>query len=146
MTLTITESFEMLEEDDLRIFEEKLGSNLPQEYRQFLLAHNGGKPNPSIVDYQKSNLEPMSNTIIDYFFGIRLGDDYDLYDNLDTYVNCHRIPKNLLPIACSPFGNIFCISLEGADIGKVYLWHHEYEVDVGKGEVADDSNVFFIAD
>jgi hypothetical protein len=47
MTSQITDSGPPLSLDDLHQAEQRLGVHFPDDYRSFLLAHNGGKPTPA---------------------------------------------------------------------------------------------------
>ena len=44
--ITIYESYPPLKEDDIVAAERQLGISLPADYRNFLLKHNGGYPEP----------------------------------------------------------------------------------------------------
>ena len=60
--------------DDIKLFkfEKLINSRLPDDYRQFLIAHNGGKPSPS--DFMISEEEGENS--IHEFYGIHDGPDY----------------------------------------------------------------------
>src|SRR5262245_54720898 len=47
MARRITDSEQSLTPDDVRAVELRLSVHLPDDYRSFLLAHNGGKPTPA---------------------------------------------------------------------------------------------------
>jgi hypothetical protein len=65
-----------------------------------------------------------------------------------------RIPKNMIPIASDYNGNLFCLSIMGADAGKVFFWDASREpvpedyIEEGV-PIPDDleySNVLLVAD
>lgn len=111
---------------------------LPEDYRRFLATHNGGRPIPDAFRFKSGE----GGSLVDGFFHIGLEKDYGLIQNRKSYKD--RIPSDLLPIACDPFGNLICIATRGSNYGRVYFWDHEREAD--DGESADYSNVRLIAD
>lgn len=128
-----------LTEAQIEAVEKQLGAKLPQDYKSFLLAHNGGRPEPCVFpisDFPDSTLD-----ILNRFLAIGGGPFDDLMDYVRTYRD--RIPPNLLPIAYDPGGNVICLSLYGSDRGRVYLWLHEYETDEAEQPTYD--NVYVLA-
>jgi SMI1-KNR4 cell-wall len=124
MRIVDSNQYGLIEEKELLIFEEKVGINLPPDYRQYLLKYNGGSPVPS--DF---NIPNHGMNSIDEMFGIHNGPKYlSLESNFETYKN--RIPHGLLPIANDNFGNILCIGFLGEAKGQIYFWDHE-ECDDG---------------
>ena len=65
--------------------------------------------------------------MVRYFFGITDESDKSLLYKYETYSLANRLPKNILPIACDPGGNIVAMSIDGDDYGSVYFWDHEQE-------------------
>lgn len=122
MSFVIEESPGPLSEDELKKLEAET-SPLPQDYRQFLLQYNGGNIAPDCFNSVKGE----SVSAIRSFLGIHNDQTRSLYHYLETYEN--RLPKRFLPIAFDAFGNLICLSLEGADRGAVYFWDHELEAD-----------------
>ncbi len=57
-----------------------------------------------------------------------------------------RMANHILPIACDALGNLICISCSGKDLGAIYFWDHENEVDYSVSDDSDYSNLFHIAD
>ena len=130
-----------LREEDIRTFELQLGISLPDDYRRFLLAHNGGQPEPGA--FPVFSFAVGDYAVLNRFLGIRQGEYEDL---ANYYVNVFRgrIPGDLLPIASDPGGNLICLSVAGPDRGRVYFWFHEEESD--EGQSPGYSNIYFIAD
>jgi hypothetical protein len=123
--------------------ERKLGVALPEQYRRFLLRHNGGSPVPAGFRI-KNEGAPYADSEVDAFLAVHEGKIASFEDFFDTYkVEEKRMPDRLVPIAYDPFGNVVCISVEGPDRGAVYFWDHEHEPD---GPESDDSNVHPVAD
>lgn len=71
----------------------------------------------------------FGGTSIGMFFGE--GDNFDqkhtLTYNIDFYKE--RIPMGYLPIADDVFGNLILIAVSDKNIGKIYFWEHEYDLD-----------------
>lgn len=139
-SVAIYESHSPLVEEDIAEVEQQLGVIFPPDYRAFLLAHNGGYPDPNV--FPISGLQSDDHGILEWFFCIQAGDYNDLIRNTSTFRG--RVPPNLIPIASDPGGNLICLSVTGRDVGTVYYWDHEEEVD--EGEPPDYTNVYFIAD
>lgn len=148
MTPQIKRPGAKLQEKTLAEFERKHGFRLPTTYRAFLLQHNGGTPEPSTYCRKRSK-EPSE--VCRYFYGLQSGRSYAEME--DALENCWgrdeaRIPRRLLPIAEDPFGNLICLSLRGEDVGKVYFWHHEEELDQKRTKTGDvnDAAISLVAD
>lgn len=98
----------------------RLDIHLPDQYRQFLLKHNGGKPTPDLFECADGG-----GSFIHKFLAIHEGP----YDNFEqkslSFWADKAMPDNILPIACDAFGNYVCLSVSGADTGSVYFWNHE---------------------
>lgn len=133
-----TLSVSQLDEVELR-----LSFRFPEEYRQFLLAHNGGKPQPGVFHFTNDR-GTRSDSCVDWFLAIYDGE----YDNFETYFNMYkvdqvRLPAELIPIAHDPGGNLVCISVDGPRCGAIYFWDHEKEA--GNGDTPTYSNVYIVS-
>ncbi len=113
------ESYNSISESDLLIIEEKIGYQLPAEYKLFLLKHNGGRPVLDGVRYENEHFD-----FVGHFYAIR-GEMYhdDLLRQIEEYKD--MIPKGYLPIGESPGGDVFCISLKEPTKGALFHWDHE---------------------
>jgi hypothetical protein len=67
------DSFELLTGDKIKEFEEKIGSPLPEAYREFLLKHNGGEPIPSVFHYHIADAVHAKLRLCYAFFGGNAG-------------------------------------------------------------------------
>ena len=114
----------MLSEQTLVDFEQKIGYSLPEEYRQFLLTHNGGQPEPDgllINDF-------LGDTVIRNFYGLHDGKIWaKLWGDLET--SRKYPPLVLLLIGYDISRTAICISLAGEDRGVIYAWDQDYEAD-----------------
>lgn len=139
MKLEIKKFAPAVSEAEVLRVEKKWEFTLPQEYRSFLLLHNGGKPT---FDRFKFRQGSYGRSMVDWFLAIYEGK----YDNFEDYFDVYKIREprllnNLVPIAHDPGGNLICISVLGEDRGAVYFWDHEEEQDEATSE-----NVYLIAD
>jgi hypothetical protein len=117
-----------------------LGCVFPQAYRDFLLAHNGGRPDEGVFPIQDPPHD--HHGLLHSFLCISPRDPYDLLAWVRDYRG--RIPSNLVPVAVDQAGNLIVLSVAGPDIGKVYFWDHELET--GQGETPSYENVHPVAD
>ncbi len=126
------------DEAAIAAFEASRGFRLPSEYREFLLATNGGKPEPCAFQLALRS-GPYTDSIVHWFLG--LGDT--MAASLESFaaLMAGRMPAELLPIAPDPGGNLVCLGVKGDVRGKVYFWDHERE-----RTPADWSNVDLVAD
>ncbi len=131
-----------LSEEDIQKFELVIGQQLPDEYRRFLLQHNGGHPEPSVFNIQGDMITGKgNNSVVNRLFGLHNGPHSSLMLNVRTFHE--RLPKDLIAIGDDPFGNLLCISLGAKDTGCIYFWDHEEEVD--EGETPTMQNVYWVA-
>jgi hypothetical protein len=104
--------------------EQKIQSALPEAYRQFLLRHNGGKPERRIFTFNEHGSE--STDAIRYFYADCSNSLYSIEEKLRIYSG--RIPQGHLPIACDSLGNLVLLSVNPGDYGAIYFWDHEREL------------------
>ncbi len=137
--IQVTSKFAAATEAVLLRCEERIGRPIPAAYRAFLRSNNGGRVVPSCFDYV--DREGKSDSAVNDLLGVDAG-----HESIDKYVATYaaRIPSDLFPIADDPGGNLILIGAEGANAGKVFFWHHEFDEDEGEPPTYD--NVFFIAD
>jgi cell wall assembly regulator SMI1 len=126
--IEMLDSFQKIDVSQIAELEKSLHAELPQDYRSFLLIHNGGRPKKSVFIYMNGTSEELG--CINRFLGIHDGAFDNLYKSIETYKSFQkRLPENLLPIACDPGGNLICLSLFGNDIGNIYFWDHDWEAE-----------------
>ena len=108
-----------MKEREIPLIEKRLGFKLPSQYREFLLKNNGGTPRPDTVPYEGEYFDYVA-----LFYAIR-NNAYsnDLFRNIEEYKK--YILSHYLPIAESPGGDVYCISLKSEDYGSIYYWDHE---------------------
>jgi len=100
-----------LPESELWQVEASLGVSIPQGYRTFLCATDGGRPD-------EAWFSPM----------VGVTDFLGAQDILATRSRLRgRLPETLLPIAAAAGGNLVCISTAEGQVGAIYFWNHELE-------------------
>jgi hypothetical protein len=102
----------------LAAFEARLGAELPADYRQFLLVHNGGDFVPDEI-VLPGQAEPFAT----------MGQLFGLFDGpFSLEAVCENvedvIPAEVVAFAEDVGGNLLCIGIRGAHRGKVYFWDH----------------------
>lgn len=145
MSWQIRESGSSLEEEHITSFERAHNLTLPNMYRDFLLAYNGGfvEPNHFRMVGPVSEPDQMQNegiAKIDWF--LTMGDSE--LGSLAQYIQSHRtiarIPPELLPIGLDGEGSLLCMGIEHGDI---YFW--DYALEYPPGMAPGLQNVYFIA-
>ncbi len=120
-------------------FEEIIGKTLPDDYRNFLLTFNGGKPESNEFEIP----DERNAAGVNLFYGILGKLEWgDLLFQRKALLD--RIPHDVLPIGEASMGNAVCVSLQAATFGKVFFWDHEAEA--GEGEIATFSNLHLVGD
>jgi len=117
--IQITEQNRRLDNTDLARIEDRAGRPLPEDYRSFLLVHNGGRPEPDTIDIPESHFSP---TNVQVFYG--LDDEIescDVFWNLELLEGC--LENRLFPIAGDSFGNSFVLLLDDDNYGQVFYFN-----------------------
>lgn len=100
-------------ESRLLATEDRIGARIPDGYRNFLMATDGGKP--------VENAFPADPDVgVDWFMGA--------VEIVETSRRLRgRLPSDLIPIAAAAGGNQICISVKSGRYGAILLWDHERE-------------------
>jgi hypothetical protein len=106
---TIHDPGAAVSEKDLTAFEERRGFGLPTDYRDFLKANNGGRPQPSAFPINGFELNPYG--VVQAFFSLKETEmpSYDLDWILDDLQGL--IPCKLIPVACTGTDDYVCLDL-----------------------------------
>ncbi|MEO1219862.1 MAG: SMI1/KNR4 family protein [Pseudomonadota bacterium] len=119
--------------------ENSLGLRLPEDFRAFLLAHNGGRPEPGDID-----LSDGSDTVpVNIIYGI--GGEYHRNIAMVFEVFKDRIPEGFCPIAADGMGSQFLIGVATPFEGQVFYWDREGEADDSLGETPTMGNMHLVA-
>jgi hypothetical protein len=117
---------------ELRLIETLWLVRLPPPYRQFLLTQNGGVP--SRTHFEAKGI----GYTVSAFYAVVAQEPYDdLAQALSTYY-C-RVPDDMIPVAYDPYGNQFCVGIEGKRFGKIYFWDLEEESEEEDGEYYENT-------
>ncbi|MBZ4418117.1 SMI1/KNR4 family protein [Myxococcus sp. RHSTA-1-4] len=108
-----------LDEASLSFFEKKYALVLPQAYREFLLATNGGRPERDLLTF--NGPEGASPCRIHLFFGLNDPIESCRLDwNLEVFRD--RIPSQFLPIATTEGADVICLAVAGEQAGMLFYW------------------------
>ena len=121
-------------------FERTIGGPLPDDYRAFVIACNGGYLGGALP----FRIPPDNNSSVNHIGGLRDEDYFSLELACETYDG--RIPRDLIWIMDDPGGNALCLGIGREHRGRVYFWSHEFEPDdEWDGMVESAGNVTLIA-
>ena len=125
MEIKTSVTFGSLAESKLLEFERKHGISLPQDYRKFLLEHNGGQPaEKTTVDFREQ--DTLTSSDVRCFYGIHKGEDWA---RIEWYLQVlqGRLVEEGLAIAGDSGGNQYVLIVAGERKGYIYFWDHERE-------------------
>jgi len=102
-----------LSEAEVRAFENQAGFELPHDYREFALLHDGAEPHSNVFAVGKSNSAGVNRFI-------------PLRETLSERKYIDHVRAEFLPVAWAEGGNYVCLDLEH---GGVFFWDHEEPSD-----------------
>jgi hypothetical protein len=113
-------------------FEEANDIKLPEDYKQFLFEHNGGRPYPCISPVVKSDVQ--------WIYGMVREPNYaSLFWHIEIFQR--RIPSWYFPIANDSGGNLYLMSLYHENFGMIAFWNHEGETDGEADQYFDNMRI-----
>jgi hypothetical protein len=126
-------------------FERQLGSQLPEDYREFLIRCNGGHVGGRLWYVGPTPNGARADAGVHHVGGFRKETYFSLERHRESYEG--RIPRDLLWIMDDPFGNAICLGIAGDYRGRVYFWDHEMEPDADEwnGAVETAGNLQLLA-
>jgi len=147
MNINIVESKKILTVEVLQKFEDTIGVQLPSEYKEFLLLHNGGILEPDMGFKFKSQIKNIDESMIGLFYSLYDGEYGSLLKEFNNYQQ--YVADDMLIIASDPGSGLILLGISGEKQGKVYFWMQDFE-PVGEYEsecktfalVADSFNEF----
>jgi hypothetical protein len=133
MVPTIFNSKTPISETELNAVETTFSIKLPFRYREFLLANNGGKPNPRLYrpnpnKYSAFLFEgtdsPDGDFLLDYFFSVGYGVEAVRFEwAFASFKIEHQwVPEYMTPIAMKLDGSLILIDLREDDEHGIYAW------------------------
>lgn len=142
MTFDFLDQGPTLTEADMQKLEKQLGCPLPTEYRQFMIAHNGGEP--------ASHARFMFNGVlwqVEWLYTINFAGKAE---SLPYAAKSSRdmIPKCLLPIGRLESSHLLAIGVFGCLRDQIYIVTDDatFNVDSPAADVARDSGVLQLAE
>ncbi|MFC7677702.1 SMI1/KNR4 family protein [Paenibacillus sp. GCM10028914] len=121
-------SFPSVNMQDIELFEMKYDFSLPNDYKQFLLLSNGGKPGPRrrfITNDELKEGEVESSILL--FFPLTDEVESNLEKKYQVYTNSNVIQKKYLPIGETPRNNMVCMVIDGDEKGSLYHFDMGYD-------------------
>ena len=139
--VVITRSGAPLQESNLAAFEIEFDINLPTPYRNFLLEHNGGRPDPDRFGFIERG--HATSSILNYFATLdQLYKTMHFLRSPRNATSYFKFPLNFLPIAYDPGGNSLCISLSEGNRGQIFFEAHDVPEGLNISFVASDFDTF----
>jgi hypothetical protein len=108
MEIRHSNEFGKLQVQDIVDFEEANDIKLPEDYKQFLIEHNGGRPFPCISPIVKSDVQWIYGMVQEPYYA-------SLFQHLAMFQG--RIPSWYFPIANDSGGNLYLMSLYHENFG-----------------------------
>ncbi|MCX7113860.1 MAG: SMI1/KNR4 family protein [Proteobacteria bacterium] len=121
--MIIEGALDQINENDLIELENQINIKIPEQYRNFLLSNNGGKPKINRFSTQDKKVESM----IAKFLPLANIEEDNLLEEIEGITQADLIPQNLIPIATDPADNRLVLSVAGSDMGKIYYWSWDEE-------------------
>ncbi len=116
-------------ESQIQALEKRIGCSLPQEYRDFLKAFNGGTPNPDCVEVP--GVAGIDNVGVGTIFFLQPSKPAVNELSYELDLAAELLPEGHLAIAGS--SDLFTLSLRPKTFGSVYWWFHETNALDDKG-------------
>jgi len=122
--------------EEITELEVKFNLSLPQDYKDFLLNHNGGSPE---IEYSKFYIERLKEHItLDVLCGIGI-EDLDISEWTNIYSG--DIPIHSIIIGHDPGNGILLLVNDGKKNG-IYYYDHAYTFS----QSSDEENTYFITE
>jgi hypothetical protein len=103
---------------ELEATERWLGVTFPDDYKQFLLTHNGGRPDPNCF-----SVKDRGDSLVEMLYGIQDSRTHnDLVRELEWATELEPLPNGFIAIGHDPGGGSLLLSTTGSDRGEVYFW------------------------
>lgn len=123
MAVEFVNTGSQISQGDISEFENKYEVSLPQEYKDFLLQTNGGRPEPDFFPFSDDGF------VVTWFYNLKNG-KHLLELTLELlWIAEQIVPRTLIPIARDQGGDLVCISLNEEEYGKIYMWFGSTDSD-----------------
>ncbi|NOV01291.1 SMI1/KNR4 family protein [Paenibacillus planticolens] len=102
--------------------EKRYGFILPNDYKDFLLKYNGGKPRPNVMFTTKNGF------LTSYLISVLPLFDRKVPSLVGNFLFFNKeegnLPSNIITFGEDPLRNLLCISVEGNNTGFIYYWDY----------------------
>ena len=96
-----------------------IGYDLPEQYKRFLLKHNGGRIEPDTFNISDNG----TASAIQFLYGFTKNINYDIKATYQNWLS-HGYPSEYLPIGTDSLGNRILINLKEKN-GNIFFWPHD---------------------
>jgi hypothetical protein len=126
-SVEIFESKAPISEEKITAFEKEIDHKLPDDYREFLLKHNGGYPKPRAFDIcwstEEQKEEFTNSSLTGWFYHL---DDEETSNLLKSFHMKRKwIPKDTIAIGYDAGGSEILLGTYGENRGKIFYWVNE---------------------
>jgi hypothetical protein len=111
--------------EEIAEFERLIRAKLPEDYKQFLLKHNGGHPVMDTFDLVEPINKNNTTVGVAWFYALYEGQACNL--SLKFEISRDRLPEEYIPIAYDSGGDL-CIVVKGENYGQVHYWTTNWSV------------------
>lgn len=108
--------------EEIAEFEKLIDAKLPEDYKQFLLKHNGGHPVMNGFELIETINDKESSGAVSWFFPLYEGDSNLL---LWFKLTRNKLPDEYIPIGYDN-GDSICLVIKGENYGKVYYYTSDW--------------------
>lgn len=124
-----------------------LGVRLPDDFRAFMLQHNGGRPKPSGFDITwqagQAPADDWRTSSLALLYPVSVSSEENLL-RMNQVTFAGRLPAHTVAIGSDAGGNVLLLSTDGPRKGKLLFWCKDHEAEAGT--VPGFANVGFVAD
>lgn len=125
MELTLSLSLCPVNQDDISAFESRHGLHLPEDFRNFLLKQNGGRPDGDV----EFEVPGFTEAVVNDLYGIEKGEfrKKSSIDFVCESLDEDRIPYGFIPIGDDGSGDTILLATPESGCCGVFFFDHENE-------------------
>ena len=129
---------------NINTIEDSIGIKFPEDFTNFLLKHNHGRPKKPVFDTQLSSGR-MMGSILNFNPEKKHADNFmNVYNTIKD-----KVPNGFFPFAGDPAGNYICAEVKNNKVVNVSFWNHELQFSIKDGErietIENSNKMEFIA-
>ena len=105
-------------------FENKLGIELPNDFKEVVRNQDGGTPELPALDFCG-----MSEKVFSGLIPLLEPNDYSesIIETIKSYET--PFPDGIIPFGQDPFGNLYCFDYRNKSLPTIVYWDHEMEMN-----------------